>query len=55
MTKFLAVAPLQGHPDAANIFTAVGNVFGSTDGASTLLSTLQGVAAKAIAEFNPKV
>ena len=69
VTKFLAVVPLEGHPNAANIFSAVRKVFGSTgfdlplsqivcqtsDGASTLLSTLRGVAAKAIAEFNPKL
>ena len=69
VTKFLTVAPLEGHPDAANIFSAVRKVFGSSgydllvsqivcqtsDGASTLLSTLRGVAAKAIAEFNPKL
>ena len=69
VTKFLAVAALEGHPDAANIFSAVSKVFGSSgydfpvsqivcqtsDGASTLLSTLRGVAAKAIAEFNPKL
>ena len=69
VTKFLAVAPLEGHPDAANIFSAVCKVFGPTgfdlpcsqivsqtsDGASTLLSTLRSVAAKAVAEFNPKL
>ena len=69
VTKFLAIAPLVGHPDAANIFSAVCKVFGSTgfdlplsqivcqtsDGASTMLSTLRGVAAKAIAAFNPKL
>ena len=69
VTKFLAVAPLEGHPNAANIISAVRKVFGSTgfdlplsqivcqtsDGSSTLLSTLRGVAAKAIAEFNPKL
>ena len=69
VTRFLAVAPLEGHPDAANIFLTVRNVFGPTgyalplsqivcqtsDGAATLLSTLRGVAAKAIAEFNPKL
>ena len=69
LSSYIAVAPLEGHPDAANIFSAVRKVFGSSgydlpvsqivcqtsDGASTLLSTLRGVAAKAIAEFNPKL
>ena len=66
VTKFHAVAPLEGHPNAGNIFSAVRKVFDpsgydlpisqivcqTSNGASTLLSTLRGVAAKAIAEFN---
>ena len=66
MTRFLAVAPVPGHPDAMNIFSAVRKVVGpdgfdlplsqvvgqTSDGAATILSTFQGVAAKAKAEFN---
>jgi hypothetical protein len=68
-TKFLAIAPLTGHPDASNIFRALKKLFSdygldlptsqlvcqTSDGASTLLSTKNGVAGKAKAEFNPKL
>ena len=69
MTRFLAVAPVPGHPDAMNIFSAVRKVVGpdgfdlplsqvvgqTSDGAATILSTFRGVAAKAKAEFNQKL
>lgn len=65
-TRFLAITPIQGHPDANNIFSAVLSVLGSegfdlplsqvvcqtSDGASTMLSTARGVAAKAKSAFN---
>lgn len=69
VTRFLAVSPVQGHPNATNIFSAIESVVGSggfdlplsqvvsqtSDGASTMLSTCRGVAAKAIAAFNSKL
>ena len=69
VTRFLAVAPVQGHPDAANIFSALRKVVGpdefnlpltqvvspTSDGAATILSTIRGVAAKAKEAFNPKL
>ena len=69
MTRFLAVAPVPGHSDAMNIFSAVrkvvrpdgfdlslSQVVGQTsDGAATILSTIRGVAAKAKAEFIQKL
>ena len=61
VTRFLAISSIEGHPDASNIFSAVERVVGSegfdlplsqvvsqtSDGASTMLSTVRGVAARA--------
>ena len=66
VTRFLCISPVEGHPDASNIFSAVERVVGSegfdlplsqvvsqtSDGASTMLSTIRGVAAKAKSTFN---
>lgn len=69
MTRFLAVKGITGHPDASNIFSAVKHVLAenginlptsqlvcqTSDGASTLLSIKNGVAAKAKNAFNQKL
>ena len=69
VTRFLAVAPVQGHPDVANTFSALRKVVGpvgfnlpltqvvsqTSDGAATILSTIRWVAAKAKEAFNPKL
>lgn len=61
VTRFLAISPIEGHPDASNIFSAVERVVGSegfdlplsqvvsqtSDGASAMLLTVRGVAARA--------
>ena len=69
VTRFSAVAPVQGHPDAENIFSVLRKVVGpdgfnlpltqvvsqTSDGAATILSTIRGVAAKAKEAFTPKL